>query len=45
MDFPARLGNRTVLLCWKLGEEQVLHWHELQAGFGGRQPVADQFTP
>ena len=40
VDFPARLGNRTVLLCWNLGEEQVLHWHELQAGFGGRQPVA-----
>ena len=44
VDFPARLGNRTVLLCWKLGEPQVLHWHELDAGFAGRQPITSDFA-
>jgi hypothetical protein len=39
VDFPARLEGRTVFLCWKLGEPEVLHWHELDAGFAGRQPL------
>ncbi len=29
-----------VYLCWKLGEPEVLHWHELDAGFRGRQSLA-----
>ena len=40
VDFPARLGGRTVFLCWRLGEAEVLHWHELDAGYRGRQPLA-----
>jgi len=43
VDFPARLGDRVVYLCWKLGEERVEHWHELQAGFSGREPIAGNF--
>ncbi len=43
VDFPARLEERVVLLCWKLGEPHIDHWHELDAGFAGRQPVADLF--
>lgn len=39
VDFPAMLGNRPVLLCWKLGEPRVEYWHELHAGFAGRQPI------
>jgi hypothetical protein len=39
VDFPARLGGRKVYLCWKLGESRVAHWHELHAGFVGRQPA------
>jgi hypothetical protein len=31
--------GREVYLCWRLGEEDVAFWHELQAGFGGRQPL------
>lgn len=42
VDFPARLDGRTVLLCWKLGEERVTHWHELDAGFAGRQEIDHQ---
>ncbi len=39
VDFPAILDGRKVYLCWKLGEERVLFWHDLEAGYIGRQPV------
>jgi hypothetical protein len=37
VDFPARLEGEEVLLCWRLGEEQVAHWHGLEEGFAGRK--------
>jgi hypothetical protein len=40
VDFPALLDGRIVYLCWKLGEPEVMHWHELDSGFAGRQPLA-----
>ncbi len=43
VDFPAILDGREVYLCWKLGEEQIGHWHEVHAGAMGRQPVGDDF--
>ena len=39
IDFVGRHESRDVYLCWKLGEEQVGFWHELSAGYAGRQPV------
>jgi hypothetical protein len=41
IDFPARHPERdeTVLLCWRLGEEEVAHWHGLEEGFAGRKPL------
>ena len=39
VDFPCRLDGRLVLLCWKLGEPEVLYWHDLDSGFAGRQPL------
>ena len=39
VDFPALLNGRKVYLCWKLGESRVLFWHDLEAGYVGRQPV------
>jgi hypothetical protein len=39
VDFPSLMEGRLVFLCWKLGEPEVLHWHELDAGFAGRQPL------
>jgi hypothetical protein len=39
VDFPCWRDNREVLLCWKLGEPNVTHWHELDAGFAGRKKV------
>lgn len=45
VDFPARLEGRDVLLCWKLGEPEVGHWHEVHAGFAGRQPISTRVGP
>ena len=39
VDFPCWLGNREVYLCWRLGEDEVGHWHEVDAGFAGRQKL------
>jgi hypothetical protein len=40
VDFPSLMDGRVVYLCWKLGEPEVMHWHELDAGFAGRQGLA-----
>ncbi len=39
LDFPAIIGGREVFLCWELDEEQVEFWHDLEAGYGGREPL------
>jgi hypothetical protein len=39
IDFPAILDGREVYLCWELGEEEVAYWHDLEGGFGGREPL------
>ena len=39
LDFPTTLDDRVVYLCWKRGESQVSHWHEINGGFAGRQPL------
>jgi hypothetical protein len=39
IDFPCWMDNRAVYLCWKLGEPEVAYWHELDAGFAGRQKL------
>ena len=39
VDFPSWMGDRTVYLCWRLGEPDVRYWHELDGGFAGRQPI------
>lgn len=40
LDFPAMHDGREVYLCWRSGEECVHSWHELDAGFAGRQDVS-----
>jgi hypothetical protein len=39
IDFPAVLDDQEVYLCWELGEEKVAYWHDLDAGYGGREPL------
>ena len=39
IDFRAERDGREVYLCWKLGEERISWWHDLQDGYAGRQPL------
>jgi hypothetical protein len=39
IDFPAVIDGREVYLCWEVGEDEVSHWHDVDAGFGGRRPL------
>jgi hypothetical protein len=39
IDFPSMMNGRPIYLCWRLGEAEVAHWHELEAGFAGRQEI------
>ena len=39
VDFPSVREGREVYLCWLEGEAEIAHWHDLEAGFGGRQPL------
>lgn len=38
-DWPSLRDGREVYLCWRLGEPDILNWHEPEAGFAGRQPL------
>ncbi len=40
-DFYSIMDGREVFLCWRLGEEEVAHWHDLDSGFAGRQPLTE----
>lgn len=44
VDFPSLIDDHVVYLCWKLGEPEVMHWHELDAGFRGRQLLTADVT-
>lgn len=39
VDFPGEINGEIVLLCWQYGEKEVTHYHSLQEGFAGRQPL------
>jgi len=43
LDFPCRVEDQIVLLCWRMGEGAIEHWHTMEAGFQGRQPVDERF--
>jgi hypothetical protein len=42
VDFYSKREGRDVFLCWKLGEDAVEHWHEIDAGFAGRMPLVPE---
>ena len=39
LDFPCEVDGEIVLLCWKLGEKSITHWHGVAEGFAGRKPI------
>jgi hypothetical protein len=43
LDFPCRVDDEVVLLCWRMGELAIEHWHTVEGGFQSRQPVDERF--
>jgi hypothetical protein len=37
VDFPAFIGGKEAFLCWEQGEEDIEFWHDLDAGYAGRE--------
>jgi hypothetical protein len=44
LDFPCEVDGKTILLCWKLGEKAITHWHGVDEGFAGRKPVDERIA-
>ena len=44
LDFPCEVDGQVVLLCWKLGEKAITHWHGVSEGFAGRKPVDERIS-
>jgi hypothetical protein len=45
IDFRSLMDGREVYLCWKHGEDEIAYWHELAAGFSGRQSLLERSVP
>jgi hypothetical protein len=43
LDFPTLYKGREVYLCWRLGEDRIEFWHNIEDGFRGRQPIDAEF--
>ena len=44
LDFPARIDNEEVYLCWRLGEDRIRFYHRQDEGFSGRKPIDPRDT-
>jgi hypothetical protein len=44
LDFPCKVEGQIVLLCWKLGEAGITHWHGTEEGFAGRKPIDERIS-
>jgi hypothetical protein len=44
LDFPCEVDGSTVLLCWKLGEDGITHWHSVSEGFAGRKLIDERIA-
>ena len=44
LDFPCEVEGRTILLCWKLGEKSITHWHGVSEGYAGRKPIDERIA-
>ena len=43
LDFPCKVDDQVVLLCWRIGETAIEHWHTMEDGFKGRKPLDERF--
>lgn len=44
LDFPCLVDGEIILLCWKLGEQSITHWHGTEEGFTGRKPIDERIA-
>ena len=44
LDFPCVVSEEIVLLCWKLGENKITHWHSTTEGFAGRKLIDERIS-
>lgn len=44
LDFPCEVDGQIILLCWKLGEKSITHWHGTEEGFAGRKPIDERIA-
>lgn len=44
LDFPCKVEGEILLLCWRLGEASITHWHNTTEGFGGRKPIDERIA-
>lgn len=44
LDFPCKVEGEILLLCWKLGEAMITHWHGTNEGFSGRKPIDERIV-
>jgi hypothetical protein len=44
LDFPCEIEGQIILLCWKLGEKSITHWHGTQEGFASRKPIDERIA-
>jgi hypothetical protein len=44
LDFPCEIDGQIILLCWKLGEKSITHWHGTEEGFAGRKPIDERIA-
>jgi hypothetical protein len=42
VDFLARRQGREVYICWRYGEDGLVYWHDIEAGFAGRRLISDE---
>jgi len=44
LDFPCIVEGKTILLCWKMGEEKITHWHSTDEGYAGRKVIDESIS-
>jgi len=44
LDFPCEVDSEVILLCWRLGEKAIAHWHGVSEGFAGRKPIDERIA-
>lgn len=42
LDFPCNVDGEILLLCWKMGEEKITHYHSMEEGYAGRKPIDER---